>query len=35
MEDQDYWYLKGHHLEVKYLEEHDDIIYTYVEDGQA
>jgi uncharacterized protein YneR len=35
MEDQDYWYLKGHHLEVKYLEEHDDIIYTYVEDEQA
>lgn len=34
MEDQDYWYLK-YHLEVKYLEEHDDIIYTYVEDGQA
>ena len=35
MEEQDYWYLKGHDLQVKYLEEHDDIIYTYSEEAQV
>ncbi|MDO7905733.1 HesB/YadR/YfhF family protein [Paenibacillus sp. JX-17] len=32
MEEQDHWYLKGHTLEVKYLEEHDDIVYNYSEE---
>ncbi|MFB5759617.1 HesB/YadR/YfhF family protein [Paenibacillus medicaginis] len=29
MEEQDEWYLKGYKIEVKYLPEHDDIIYEY------
>lgn len=32
MEDQDFWYLKGHRLEVEYLKDHDDIVYRYAEE---
>ncbi|WP_211745854.1 HesB/YadR/YfhF family protein [Paenibacillus sp. Marseille-Q4541] len=29
MEEQDHWYLKGHRLDVTYVEAEDDIIYRY------
>ncbi|MNW23501.1 Iron-sulfur cluster biosynthesis [compost metagenome] len=35
MEDQDSWYLKGHRVEVNYLQEHDDIVYNYAEESEG
>lgn len=32
MEEQDHWYLKGHSLDVTYLEAEDDILYRYREE---